>query len=171
MKCLTYTQSRLEVNVGTSRCVLPRASHCLGFATHCHSQRPSAPAALCILSTGMAGCRLRACALLAALLAALIADASARHVLGVTSGQPPKPLLLHLNATLPAFGNGGLAAFMAAHLPGATKNGATPSTPAPGFNMTAFGDAMQQRVMSTVVADIESSACVCGNAHANMYVK
>ena len=103
---------------------------------------------------------MRACALLAALLAASVAHADARRVLGATSGQPPKPLLPHLNATLQAFGSGGLAAFMAAHMPVATKSGATPSTPAPGFNMTAFGNAMQQRVMSTVIADIESSACV-----------
>jgi hypothetical protein len=108
----------------------------------------------------MAGCRVRAWALLAALLAALIAtgDASTLRVFGTTSGQAPKPQLPRVNATLPVFGNGGLAAFLAAHTP--KNGGATPSTPAPGFNFSAIGQAMQQRVISAAIADVEKSACV-----------
>ena len=56
-----------------------------------------------------------------------------------------------------------VAAFMAAHMGGGASAkigvGTTkPSTPAPGLNFTAFGDAMQQRVMNTVVADIQNGA-------------
>ena len=101
---------------------------------------------------------MRACALLAALLAALAATSDAQRALLSTSLLPPRS---RVNVTLPMFNN--VAAFMAAHMGGgaSANNGAgltKPSTPAPGLNFTAFGDAMQQRVMNTVVADIQNGA-------------